>query len=153
MTDTVLKIEKACGEDWQDILELLESAGLRAYFSGVETHHNFYVVYEGSDILCTFAIDSKGEIGILKSFAVSKKAQGKGIGKKVANCMFDIAEEFKIKKLYATSWEAPEFWRKTIFNEISEEEGKDSFYKEYLNDIKTRFPEYTETMKHFLLEI
>ena len=67
--------------------------------------------------------------------------------------MDEVAKALKIKKLYATSWEAPDFWKKTNFQEIKEPEGKDKFFIIYLNSLKTRYPQFLEEMKHFLLRI
>lgn len=146
-------IQKAKESDWQNILVLLGEAGLREYLPNENFNENFYVLYEGENLVCTFVVDFENDIGVLKSFAVSKSVQGKGIGKKVANKMDFVAKDFKLSKLYATSWEAPEFWKKTIFKEINEDEASDIYFIKYVKDIKDRFPQYSPEMKHFLLTV
>lgn len=149
-----VNIQKAKKNDWQGILTLLEEAGLREYLPDEEFNPNFFVLYDDVDnLICTFTIDFQDGIGVLKSFAVSKIVQGKGFGRKVANEMDKIAKSIGLKKLYASSWEAPEFWKKTIFKEISENDNSDLYFKNYKDSINERFPEYTENTKHFLLAL
>lgn len=149
-----INIQKAKKDDWQNILNLLEEAGLKEYLPDEEFNANFFVLYDESDnLISTFTIDFQDGIGILKSFAISKTIQGKGIGKRVANEMDKIAKGIGLKKLYASSWEAPRFWRKTIFKEIDENENSDLYFKDYKDRINERFPEYTKSTKHFLLAI
>jgi len=146
------KFEKATESNWQDILNLLSSAAPIENFTSLESYKNFFIVKDQGNIICCFAIDYENDIGILKSFAISKELQGKGVGKLIANKIDEVAKALKVKKLYATSWEAPDFWRKTNFKEISEIVGKDKFFIIYLNSLKTRYPQFLEDMKHFLLE-
>lgn len=149
-----INIQKAKENDWQKILTLLEESGLREYLPDENFNANFFVLYDEDDnLICTFTVDFQDGIGVLKSFAVSKIVQGKGIGKRVANEMNRISKALGLKKLYASSWEAPEFWKKTIFKEICENDNGDLYFKNYKDTINERFPEYTNSTKHFLLKI
>ncbi len=116
-----LKIEKACQSDWESVLQILKETGLKTYFSGNEHYNTFYIVkeLETKQIICCFSIDYEDTVGILKSFAIEKNLHGKGLGKKVVNKIPEIAKRIGLKKLYATSWEAPDFWRKTDLKEIT----------------------------------
>lgn len=149
-----INIQKAKENDWRQILNLLEESGLREYLPDEKFNANFFVLYDEDDnLICTFTVDFQNDVGVLKSFAVSKIVQGKGIGKKVANEMDKIVKGLGLRKLYASSWEAPEFWKKTIFKEIDKNENSDLYFKDYKDSIDKRFPEYTESTKHFLLQI
>ncbi len=148
-----MNFEKATENNWQDILNLLSSAAPIENFTSLESYKNFFIVKDQGNIICCFAIDYENDIGILKSFAISKELQGKGVGKLIANKTDEVAKVLNVKKLYATSWEAPNFWKKTNFKEISEAEGKDKFFIIYLNSLKTRYPQFVDEMKHFLLII
>ena len=116
-----LKIEPAAEKDWLEILKLLEENDLTFWFTGNESSKNFYIGKdpENKRIICCFSIEFENTIGILKSFAISKELHGKGIGKHIVNNNLErLGQQLGIKKLYAASIEAPQFWAKTIFKEI-----------------------------------
>jgi N-acetylglutamate synthase-like GNAT family acetyltransferase len=151
-----LKIKKANPKDWGEILEIMEETGRTVFFNGTEDYKKFYVVRNSDNekMLSAFVIESESDIAILKFFGVRKNIQGKGIGKFIANKIPEIVKEFEIKKLYASTWEALEFWRKTIFKEIKISEIKDRFFLVYLGELEKRFPyEYNNLLKNYFVEI
>lgn len=150
-----LKIEKASSNDWTIILELLNETGLADWLTGNENYKNFYVVKETSknNIIGCFAIDYENKTGILKSFAIRKELQGTGLGKHIANKVTDIARRLGLKKVYASSWEAPGFWKKTNFEEVNPKESKDTFFLTYVNYLEKNFPQFSKNRKHFVLNI
>lgn len=129
------KVEKAKIDEWNLILDILKEVRLTYWFVGTENYSTFYVAKDPAteDIVCCFSIDYEGEIGILKSFAVRKKLQKKGIGQYVVSKIPEIARDCGIKKLYATSHEAKAFWRKTIFSEIDKSKVKEPYILKYLS--------------------
>ena len=139
-----LKIEKANESDWNPILKLLEETNLTSWLTGNEIYKNFYTVKENDNkfLMCCFALEFEDEIGILKSFAIRKDLQGKGIGKHIANRTPEIAKRFGVKRLYAASIEAPNFWLKTSFKEIKLDEIRDSYFLEYLRVYANKIPNY-----------
>ncbi|MBI3591276.1 MAG: GNAT family N-acetyltransferase [Candidatus Melainabacteria bacterium] len=151
----IIKIEKATSADWESILQLLEEAELLTSFLGNETYKTFYVIKEPKSklIICCFSIDFENKTGILKSYAIKKDFQGKGIGKITANKIPTLAKELGLTKIYATSWEAPGFWRKTLFKEINTTKSKDNYFLKYANHLETKFPRFLKQMKHFVLNI
>ncbi len=154
-TDLHLKTEKASQKDWLNILDILKGAGLKGYMSGKETYKSFYTVKDSSKnkIIGCFAISIKNSIGIVKSFAIKKNLQGKGLGKVIANSLINTAKELNLKTLYASSWEAPEFWIKTNFKETSSRKINDSFFLNYINSLEKDFPDLFKSIKHFILLI
>lgn len=149
-----ISIEKANDSDWDLILKLLEETRLTFWFSGNESYKNFYIVRDKSagSFACCFAIDTEEKTGILKSFAIRKDLQGKGFGKNIVSRLSDIMKKTGLNKLYACSYEAPDFWRKTIFSEININSVKDNFYLNYVNNLKTYHSQYYPEIVHFLLE-
>jgi len=150
-----LKIEKAKEENWEEILELLQETGLKAYMTGKENHKSFYIAeeFKTRKLVGCFAIDSKDTSGILKSFAIKKDFQRKGVGKAITSKILALAREIGLKQLYASSWESPGFWAKTKFKEINENETNDKYFLEYVNYLEENFSQYTPQRKHFLLFI
>ncbi|MBI2995185.1 MAG: GNAT family N-acetyltransferase [Candidatus Melainabacteria bacterium] len=148
-----LVIEKASQSDWKSILKLLEETRLTRWFSGKENYKNFFVIKDSSDnnSICCFAIEFENKIGILKSFAVRKDLQGKGIGKFITNKIPEICKKLGIRKLYAASSESPDFWRKTIFKEVQTNEIKEPYAVQYINFIKSSFPKEFQCSHFFLL--
>ena len=156
LVTTQLKIEPASEKDWLEILQLMEENDLTFWFTGNESSKNFYIAKdsENKKIICCFAIEFENTIGVLKSFAVSKNLQGKGIGKYIVNNNLEgLCQELGIKKLYAASIEAPEFWAKTIFQEIKRSDIKDDYFFKYLNNFCDKVSNYFEKTHYFLLSI
>lgn len=146
-----LRFEKAKEKDWNEILGLLEETNLIDRISGNGNHENFYTVKAQGKLVCCFAIFHKNNIGILKSFGIRKEYQGQGIGKIIANQLPDLIKTIGINRLYAASWEAPGFWRKTNFKEVNPKESKDTFFLIYVNYLEKNFPQFSRNRKHFVL--
>ncbi len=151
-----IKIEKAKAEDWQEILQLMKETDRTVFFTGKESYEKFYVVREPDPekIICSFAIEFKNEIAILKFLGVKKILQRSGAGKHIVNKTPELLKKLGIKKLYASTWEAPGFWNKTVFKEIEIKDIKDKFFLDYLGELEKGFPyEYNNLLKNYLLQI
>jgi N-acetylglutamate synthase-like GNAT family acetyltransferase len=148
-----LKIEKAKKEDWDEILILLEETNLIDRVSGNGNYENFYSVKIQDKIICCFAIFYKDNIGILKSFGIKKDLQGQGIGKKIVNKLPELIKSIGLNKLYAASWEAPEFWEKAGFQEINFNESKDDYFLKYSDYLEKNYPQFAKTRKYFILRL
>ena len=150
-----LKIKKATPENWNEILELMKETGRTVFFTGDENYKKFYTVRdENQKIISAFEIESKINVAILKFFGVRKNLQGKGIGKYIANKTPELVKESGVKKLYACTWEAPEFWSKTSFKEIKIRDVKDKFFLDYLSKLEKGFPyEFNNLLKILLVQI
>lgn len=150
-----IKIEKAKSEDWNEILEVMEETGRTVFFTGEESHEQFYAVREENrKIISAFAIESEDDVAILKFVGVRKTLQKKGIGKYIANKTPEVVKEFGVKRFYASTWEAPEFWNKTVFKRVEIKDIKDKFFLKYLSELEKRFPyEYNNLLKNYLVII
>ncbi|OGI18741.1 MAG: hypothetical protein A3B68_03620 [Candidatus Melainabacteria bacterium RIFCSPHIGHO2_02_FULL_34_12] len=147
-----LKIKKASSHDWSEILDLMKETGRTVFFAGSESYEKFYLVRDPdtNKILCSFAIESEDEIAVLKFFGVRKSLQKNGVGKYVANKTCELMKKNGIKRFYASTWEAPEFWRKTLFKEIKISEIKDKYFLNYLKQLEKSFPyEYSNLLVNF----
>ncbi len=152
---------KASQDDWDSILKLLNETKLSFWFSGEENYKNFYVVIntETNEIINCFAIYREGKVGILKQFATSKKLQGKGIGKYIANTIIPkIAKEIGLEKIYLQAgnkepFTSIHFWRKTIFKPLDKDEIKDNYAKDYFNNLEEKFPEHFYRDATFYVEV
>lgn len=148
-----LKIEKTEKEDWNEVLALLEETNLIDRISGNGGYENFYSVKVQDKIICCFAVFYKDTIGILKSFGIKKEYQGKGIGKKIADKLPELIKSIGLNKLYAASWEAPEFWKKAGFKEINFNESKDYYFLNYADYLEKNYPQFLNKRKYFVLLI
>ena len=149
-----LKIEKALEKDWTLILALLEEVGLTFWFTGSENYKDYYIVRnpERTKINCCFAITKDNDTGILKSVAVSKDLQSKGIGKYLVSKVPEYCKKLGIKKIYAAT-DIPEFWRKTFLTQINYNEIKDPFFLNYLSPYINKIPDYFKIANFFTSEI
>ncbi len=150
-----IRIEKATKDEWESILGLLDETGSKEYLSGKETYKTFYTTRLNNDtsFVNCFSIEVENNIGILKSFAIKKELQGKGLGKIITTKLTEITRQLALKKLYASSWEAPGFWIKTNLKEIKEESIVDSFFLHYVQSLQKDFPILYRSVKHFVLII
>lgn len=153
---TKLKIEKAKESDWKEILVLMEETGRKSFFTGIESYKKFYLVRdtETKEVICSFAIDTENTTAILKFLGVRKDLQKKGVAKYVISKVPDILKEQGIKWLYASTWDAPGFWAKTVFKEIKINDVKDPFFLKYLSELEKGFPyEYSNLLKNYFVKI
>ena len=150
-----LKIEKADKKDWNKITDLLKEANLFSYIPTGEGFENFYVVKsdETKNTICCFALYIKNDIAILKSYAIKNELRGKGIGKNIANKLPDLGKLLGLKKIYAASWEAGDFWRKAGFKEINLNESTNSYFLKYTNYLEKDYPQFSEETRYFVLNL
>ena len=148
-----LKFEKATIEDRNEITNLLKEANLLDYTPENENYKSFYLVKLNKKIICCFALDTNTNIALLKSFGVRKELRGKGIGKIIANKLSELGKSLGLKKIYAASWEAPNFWKKAGFKEINYLDSKDNHFLNYAHYLEEHFPQFTKDRKYFVLDI
>ena len=148
-----LKFEKASKKDLNEIVSLLKDANLFDYIPKNENFESFFVVKSNKNIICCFTLDIENDIAILKSYAIKNELRGKGIGKNIASKLPELGKTLKLKKIYAASWEAPEFWKKAGFNEINHLNSKDSHFLNYASYLEKHFPQFTKDRKYFVLVI
>ena len=148
-----LKTEKASKEDWDEILALLEETNLIDRISGNGTYESFYTVKIQNKIICCFAVLYEGKIGILKSFGIKKEYQGKGIGKNVSNKLPELLRNLGLTKIYAASWEAPDFWGKVGFQEVNFNKSSDDYFLQYAAYVEKNYPQFASKRKYFVLKL
>lgn len=154
-----LEFQRANQNDWAEILNLLDETKLSYWFTGSENSNNFFHVKESGKLISCFAIYQKDDIGILKSFGVSKNHQGKGLGKHIAhNIIPSVCKDLKIKKLFLLADNAEpffslSFWERTDYTRIEKEKVTEPYIQEYFEDIRINFPQYIEKEVTFYLDI
>lgn len=145
---TDFEAKKASANDWEDVLKLLKETNLDL-FKGNENYKDFYLVFDknGEPISC-FAITKNNEIGILKSFAVSKNIQRKGTGKFIANIIIpEVAKNLGVKILYLLGCKKDQFtsyyfWQKTNYKQLEDNKTAEKYFEDYLESVKNKSPEY-----------
>lgn len=158
---TNLTSRKATEDDWKLILALLEETKLSFWFSGEENYKNFFVVINNqtNEIINCFALYIESKVGILKQFATSKKSQGKGIGKHIANEIIPkVAKELGLEKIYLQGgnkepFTSIHFWEKTVFKHIDKDEIKDDYAKNYIFNLEKKFAEDFYREATFYIEV
>ena len=107
-----------------------------------ENLRDFWVVQEGNNIIgcCAFHI-SWEDLAEIKSLAVHKDRQGKGIGKKLVLACINEAKELGARKIFVLTYK-PEFFRKFGFKRIKNAQLPHKIWAECINCCK--FPNCKE---------
>lgn len=71
-------------------------------------------------------IEHAGDIGLLRSLAVSKDYQGLGIAKSLCDFVFDHVGKSNVKQLYLLTESAESFFKRLGFSEIARGDAPDS---------------------------
>ncbi len=161
LSENKLVTRRASKDDWSSILALLEETRLSFWFTGEENYKNFFVVIdtEINETINCFAIYIEDKVGILKQFAVSKKLQGKGVGKYIANVIIPkAAKEIDLEELYLQGgnkepFTSIHFWKRTAFKHIDKDEIKNSFIKNYIVNLEKNLPEHFFREATFYIKI
>ncbi|OGI10583.1 MAG: hypothetical protein A3I68_06745 [Candidatus Melainabacteria bacterium RIFCSPLOWO2_02_FULL_35_15] len=150
-----LKIEKANEKDWNEITYLLKEAGLFPYIGKDENFKKFYVIKssEIKNVICCFTLDIENNIAILKSYAVKNEFRGKGIGKNVAKRLPELGKNLNLRKIYAASWEAGNFWKKSGFKEVDLNKLLDTYFLKYAEHLEKNYPQFSEKTRYFILTL
>ena len=97
--------------DWPQITELLDAENLP--FEDIETAPvQFFGIKNSSELLATGALEVYGNKAILRSVAVKKEFQGKGLGKQITRFLEKKAREQGIDQLFLLTTTAPDYFRK-----------------------------------------
>jgi len=117
---TVSVIRPATSEDYESIVELLESANLPT--EGVkERLHNFVVLTDGETLIGTGGFEIYGDKALLRSVAISPEYQNKGYGRKIYRRLLENAREQNITELYLLTETAERFFAAMGFKKIPRE--------------------------------
>lgn len=137
-----------CSEtSWKEVLEILKETKMDFWLTEKESPDEFYLVREPTSkkAICCFKFTQEGEIGILKNVAVRPNNQRKGVGTFIVNNIIPkVAKDRGIKKLYLLGndrgpYTSHNFWKKTIYTQISPHEVKDKFFRDYFEYIEKNY--------------
>ena len=89
-------------------------------FEDIHLHFDNYLVLEiDGNIVGTIGMEVYEEIALLRSLAVSKEFQKKGLGQKLCLKLFEIIKAMGISKIYLLTETAEEFFIRQGFQKIS----------------------------------
>lgn len=110
MSDSI-SVRLARSNDYEVVSSLLE--GLDLPIEGMKEHFQHFIVMEKSDdIIGVFGIEIYDSIGLLRSFGVRKKFQGKGFGAKLIDKMENYILEKNLDEVYLFSETADKMFAK-----------------------------------------
>lgn len=116
-----ITISKASKSDYQQIIELLENSNLPV--KGVkEILNNTFVAKNKDKIIGCAALELYNSTALLRSVAVNKLYQGKGIGLQLTMKSIDLAKSKSIKEIYLLTETAENYFTKLGFNKITRSE-------------------------------
>ena len=99
-----------------------------------ERIRDFWVYQEGREVIgcCALAIVGWQDLAEIKSLAVKKKYQGKGIGTGLVKKALEEAKSLGLKKVFVLTYE-PEFFERLGFKEIDKEKLPHKVWSDCLN--------------------
>ena len=117
-------IIKANDQDLDSVLSLLKIVNLPT--EGVDDNfHNFFVAWEGSQIVGCAGIEIYENIGLIRSVAVHPASQGRGLGYKLVNTIHRFSIERGLNEIYLLTETAEKFFSKLNYIVIPREEADD----------------------------
>jgi amino-acid N-acetyltransferase len=122
MTDTIYR--KATPEDLPRIVELLGEAHLPAAFLG-EQLHGFMVAESDGLVFGCGGMETYGDAAMLRSFAVTEQARGRGTATRLAELLMAEAKSEGLRDVYLFTMDAAEFWLHRGFVEVSIEDWRE----------------------------
>lgn len=87
-----------------------------------ENIENFWIICEGKEIIGCAGLEIYGKVALLRSVAIRKDRQHKGLGQTLTRSILAFAKKRKVKKLYLLTLTAADFFRKFGFRRIERDE-------------------------------
>ena len=112
MTNQLITIEPASAANLPEILAVLSAADLP--HEGVNEHlHNFLIAQASNGkIVGCVGLERHGELGLLRSAAVSSEQQGQGIGSKLVQQLLENAARTGIEEVVLLTTTAKDYFQK-----------------------------------------
>ncbi|RMF58306.1 MAG: GNAT family N-acetyltransferase [Calditrichaeota bacterium] len=121
MPDPKLEIRAATGHECAEVALLLKTSGLPIHDIDV-TLEGFLLAYEGARLVGTVGVESYGEVGLLRSLAVTEEYRNRGVGARLVEAAVASAREQGIRTLYLLTTTAKGYFARHGFRSVSREE-------------------------------
>ena len=110
-------IRQSSSEDLDNVISLLKNVSLP--IEDIHLHFNNFLVLEiEGNIVGTIGMEVYDEIALLRSLAVSKTFQKKGLGQKLYLKLFEKIKAMGISEIYLLTETAEEFFSKQGFQKV-----------------------------------
>ena len=114
---TTPSLRNVTDSDWEAVASLLHSANLP--LDGAHEHFgNFVVAVRDTEIVGCAGLERYGEVGLLRSVAVTEVLRGTGLGKQLTQQVLDQARSNGVKQVILLTETAPTFFPKFGFQPI-----------------------------------
>ncbi len=118
---STLQLRPTTDSDWEAVAALLQSAKLP--LDGARDHfHNYMVAIQDEAIVGCAGLEVYGEVGLLRSVAVTEVLRGTGLGKRLTQAVLDEARAKDIQQVILLTETAPTFFPKFGFQTITRSE-------------------------------
>ena len=77
-----------------------------------------FAVIDGNEIIGTIGVEFYNSVALLRSFAVTNEARGKGVGKELLEFLENFAKQNGANKLFLLTTTASEYFQKKAFQVI-----------------------------------
>ena len=111
----------AAKEDLPAVFSLLEEGGLPE--EGLWEHlGTILVAREGGEVVGSAALELHGEAALLRSVAVRRELQGRGLGRQLSGAALELASQRGAKVVYLLTEGAEDFFARLGFRQVSRAE-------------------------------
>ncbi len=111
MTTPLVTIERASAANLPEILTVLSAADLP--HEGVQEHLNGFLIAlsGGGELVGCVGLERYGELGLLRSAAVSPEQQGQGIGSKLVQQLLETSARAGVKEVVLLTTTAKDYFQ------------------------------------------
>lgn len=115
-------ISQAESKALPEVVALLKSSNLPT--RGVAEHFDSFLVARGEDgsLAGCVGLEIHGDVGLLRSLAVSGPARGGGFGTRLVERLFDLARSKGVETLYLLTTTAEDYFPRFGFERLAREE-------------------------------
>jgi len=114
-----MRIALAEKSEIHQIIHLLSECGLPFQDISLSKDQLFFVTKKGDKVVGVIGLEILGEVGLLRSLAVSPKYRGQGIAKRLVRIVENYTLSIGVKSLYLLTTTAEKFFSKIGYQKVN----------------------------------
>ncbi|MDX1404198.1 MAG: arsenic resistance N-acetyltransferase ArsN2 [Woeseiaceae bacterium] len=119
-------LRRASAEDWDAVRDLLRASDLPTEDLGPDRLDGFLIAEDDGVIVGLIGLELLGDVGLLRSLVVEKKARRAGLGSKLVGALESAAETAGVTELWLLTIDAQDFFQRHNYEIVSRETAPES---------------------------